>query len=279
MINKTEIDNVVALIQNSYPIKPTIGLVLGSGLGGFANQLQDRVTFKYKSLPGFCSSGVAGHVGELVLGSINGTNCAVMNGRVHYYEGYDMQQVTFPIRVLAALGINVLIVTNAAGALKSKMHPGSLMLISDHINLTGQNPLRGPNNNELGPRFPDMSLAYPFAARKILHEIAAAQSMTLHEGVYVGVTGPTYETPAEVRMLAALGADAVGMSTVAEVIVAVHAGMQVVGISVITNHAAGIAKHQLSHSEVQAIGAQVRPNFNKLLVQAVPRLSRLWSKD
>lgn len=266
----------IAAIRRVSSMLPNVGVVLGSGLGHFAECVANPCVIPYRSLPGFPEGGVVGHAGELVLGSVDGVECAIMSGRVHYYEGFDMTQVTFPIRVLAALGVQVVLITNAAGAINKALVPGSFMLISDHLNLTGQSPLRGPNDDRVGPRFPDMSQAYPVEGRRVLRDIAFAQGMTIHEGVYAGLAGPAYETPAEVRMLEILGADAVGMSTVAEVIVAVHASMKVVGLSVITNRAAGLAPTSLSHEEVREMGRRVQPQFASLLSQAVPRLSRLW---
>ncbi len=251
---------------------PVVGVVLGSGLGAFADQLEARVVVPYKDIPHFPTSSIAGHAGQLVLGAVRGVPCAVMNGRVHYYEGYDMRQVTFPMRVLKALGVTDVIVTNAAGSVNTAYRPGDFMVISDHINLTGQNPLHGPNDERMGPRFPDMTTAYGARGREALHGAARAKGLTLHEGVYVGLAGPSYETPAEIRMLRALGGDAVGMSTVAETIVAVHGGMRVAGLSVITNHAAGVGHAPLSHEEVKEVGARVQGALIGLLAEAVVRL-------
>ncbi len=253
-------------------MSPKVGVVLGSGLGAFAERLTNSTVIPYRSIPHFPVSSVAGHAGELVLGKLEGVYCAVMSGRVHYYEGYDIQQVTFPTRVLCALGVRSLLVTNAAGAVNPSYEPGDFMVINDHINLTGQNPLRGVNDERLGPRFPDMSSAYPLKARRALHEAAREVGFSLHEGVYAGLAGPSYETPAEIRMLQTLGADAVGMSTVAEVIVALHGGLNVAGLSVITNRAAGLGQASLSHEDVKQVGARVQGVFCDLLAKSVARL-------
>ncbi len=269
------IQEAVELVRRASALAPRVGVVLGSGLGAFAERVGARLVLPYRTIPHFPVSGVAGHAGELVLGTLDGVPCAVMSGRVHYYEGYDMQQVTFPMRVLAALGIETVLVTNAAGSVNPSYEPGSFMVISDHLNLTGANPLRGPNDERLGPRFPDMSSAYPAAARRALHEAGRAVGLTLYEGVYAGLAGPSYETPAEIRMLQRLGADAVGMSTVAEVIAAVHGGVTVAGLSVITNQAAGLGRTALSHDEVKQMGARVQGVLTDLLAHAVVRLSAI----
>lgn len=244
---------------------PRVGLILGSGLGGYADRLDDAVTIAYGELPGFPVSRVHGHAGRLVIGHRGGATCVAMQGRVHVYEGHRAADVAFPARVLVALGARVLIVTNAAGGLRSEWAPGALMLIRDHIDLLRDHPLRGDNDERLGPRFPDMTTAYAPALRGLVKEVAAAQGVHLEEGVYVAMPGPTYETPAEVRMLQVLGADATGMSTVPEVIVARHMGARVIGISCITNKAAGITGEPLSHDEVTETAARVRTTFEGLL--------------
>lgn len=244
---------------------PQVGMILGSGLGGFADRLEDAVAIPYGELPGFPASKVHGHAGRLVIGTRGGATCVAMQGRVHLYEGHRAAEVAFPARVLVALGARVLIVTNAAGGLNPSWPPGTLMLIRDHIDLLRDHPLRGPNDERLGPRFPDMTTAYPAALRDLVKEVAAAQGVALQEGVYVAMPGPTYETPAEVRMLQVLGADATGMSTVPEVIVARHMGARSIGISCITNQAAGITGEPLSHDEVTETAARVRSTFEGLL--------------
>lgn len=267
------IQEATELVHKASPTKPVVGVVLGSGLGAFAERVASRVVLPYRSIPHFPVSGVAGHAGELVLGTLEGVPCAVMSGRVHYYEGYDMEEVTFPVRVLAALGVRAMLVTNAAGSVNPAFEPGNFMVITDHVNLTGANPLRGHNDERLGQRFPDMSDAYPLVGRRALHEAARAVGVALHEGVYAGLAGPSYETPAEIRMLQRLGADAVGMSTVAEVIVAAHARIKVAGLSVITNRAAGLTQMALSHDEVKQMGVRVQGVLAELLAHAVIRLA------
>lgn len=249
--------------------QPKVGVVLGSGLGAFARCVSSHTVIPYREIPEFPQSSVTGHKGELLLGSIENIPVAVMSGRVHFYEGYSMDRVTFPVRVLAALGADVLLVTNAAGGANPTYAPGDFMIITDHINLTGQNPLIGHNDDRMGPRFPDMTEAYSVRGRDVLRRAAKAVGVSVHEGVYAGLSGPSYETPAEIRMLQKIGADAVGMSTVSEVIVARHAGMEVVGMSVITNRAAGLSEEPLSHEEVKEVGARVEGVFCDLLVKAV----------
>ncbi len=267
-----QIQEAAAAIKRVARVAPKVGLVLGSGLGAFTDRVSGKTVLSYKSIPHFPQSSVAGHAGELVLGHVGGVPTAVMSGRVHYYEGYDMREVTFPMRVLAALGVEAVLLTNAAGASNPAYEPGDFMIIVDHINLTGQNPLRGPNDERLGPRFPDMSSAYGPKGRRALHEAAREVGVSLHEGVYAGLAGPSYETPAEIRMLQRLGADAVGMSTVAEVIVAAHAGLRVAGLSVITNRAAGLGHTVLSHEEVKEVGERAKVPLSNILEKAVPLL-------
>ncbi len=250
-------------------LKPRVGIVLGSGLGAFTQELGSALAIPYGELPHFPVSSVTGHAGELVLGTLGGTPCAALSGRVHYYEGYDLERVGFPMRVLARLGVGTLIITNAAGAVNESFVPGDIMLITDHLNLTGANPLRGLNDERLGPRFPDMSDAYWRDGRRLVHQSAARVGVSLREGVYAGLAGPSYETPAEIRMLRTLGADAVGMSTVAEVIVAAHAGVRVLGLSIITNRAAGLSSTPLSHDEVKAVGLAVQGVLCDLLRSVV----------
>ena len=245
--------------------RPTIGLVLGSGLGDFADTLEDAVRIPYRDIPYFPVSTAPGHAGALVIGKRCGQVVAAMQGRIHYYEGHPMQTITFPIRVLAMLGVKNLVLTNAAGGANASYNPGTLMLISDHINFSGANPLIGPNLDSFGPRFPDVSDLYTKSLRTAVKEKAAAAGIHLEEGVYMMFTGPNYETPAEVRMAQILGADAVGMSTAPEALVAGHCGMRVVGISCITNHAAGVTEAKLDHSEVVEVANRVHNTFQKLL--------------
>ena len=245
--------------------KPEIGLILGSGLGVLAEEIQNPIIIPYQEIPHFLVSTVEGHMGQLVIGELGGKTVVAMQGRFHFYEGYPMSQVTLPVRVMKALGISKLLVTNAAGGINKNFEAGDLMVINDHINLMGFNPLIGKNIPELGPRFPDMSEGYSKELRKILFNVATKQQMVLQEGIYAAVMGPSYETPAEIRYLRAIGADAVGMSTAPEVIVANHCGLQVVGISCITNMAAGVLELKLSHDEVMETAEKVKEQFAKLV--------------
>jgi purine-nucleoside phosphorylase len=247
-------------------------VILGSGLGGFAGELADPVEVPYTAIPGWPRSTAAGHAGRLVLGRLGELHLAVMSGRVHYYEGYSMQEVTFGVRVLGTLGVRSLVVTNAAGGINLSLERGGLVLIADHINLQGTNPLIGPNDDSLGPRFPDMSEAYSKRYREIARAAAAGLGIALEEGVYAALTGPSYETPAEIRYLRAIGADLVGMSTVPEVIVANHMGMSVLGISCVTNMAAGILPQKINHEEVLETGRNVRETLVRLLRAVLPHL-------
>lgn len=242
-----------------------IGVVLGSGLGDYAKYLEDARILPYADIPGFPLSTVPGHAGELWSGLLHGKRVLMMRGRFHCYEGHPLNDVVLPVRVMARLGIKTLILTNAAGAVNVDFAPGDLMLITDFINFSGKNPLIGPNIDKLGPRFPDMSRAYDKRLRAIAGQVAAEKGIGLREGVYAWLNGPCYETPAEIRMLRVLGADAVGMSTVPETIAAVHAGLHVLGISCLTNMAAGILDTPLSHEEVTKTANRVREDFRSLL--------------
>jgi purine-nucleoside phosphorylase len=246
--------------------QPEWGLVLGSGLGFFAEEhITQPVFIPYADVPGFPQSTVEGHAGRFVCGKVAGKSVICMQGRFHYYEGYSLEQVVMPIRLMAALGVEKLMLTNAAGGICVDLLPGSLMLIKDHINLIGSNPLRGPNADEFGTRFPDMTEAYDRRLRRVALDIAARQGTSLREGVYLATSGPSFETPAEIRAFKHLGADAVGMSTVPECIVARHCGIKVAGISCITNSAAGLGQGTLSHEEVSATAAKVKDRFAALL--------------
>ncbi|WP_338553926.1 purine-nucleoside phosphorylase [Paenibacillus sp. KS-LC4] len=269
---KQQIQEAALFIQKEIGCYPEIGLILGSGLGILADLIEDATVIPYETIPHFPVSTVEGHAGELVSGLINGKRVVMMKGRFHLYEGYEAQAVTFPVRVLKAIGVNQLIVTNAAGGVNTAFEVGDLMLISDHINNMGKNPLIGPNDKELGVRFPDMSEAYSKRLIQVAYRVADRQHFTFREGIYMGNLGPTYETPAEVRMARILGADAVGMSTIPEVIVARHAGMEVLGISCITNKAAGILEQALSHEEVMEAAEQVKPKFLKLVLGIIEEL-------
>ena len=245
--------------------RPTIGMVLGSGLGDFADTLEDAVKIPYSQIPNFPVPSIAGHSGALVFGKKCGREVVVMQGRIHYYEGLPQQEITLPVRVLAALGVKTIVLTNACGGVNMSFTPGDLMLISDHINLSGGNPLIGPNLDAFGPRFPDMSDLYTASLRAAIREKAAEAGIPLQEGVYGMYSGPNYETPAEIRMYRVLGADTVGMSTVPEALVAGHCGMQVIGISCITNMAAGILPVKLNHAEVTETANRVAVKFRKLI--------------
>lgn len=248
---------------------PQIGIILGSGLGDLAEQLTDQTIIPYGKIPNFPVSTVSGHSGQLIIGKLAGKIVLAMQGRFHYYEGYSLHEATFPVRVMGELGIENLIVTNAAGGLNHDFQPGNIMLISDHINFAGLNPLRGPNSDELGLRFPDMTEAYSVSLRKIAQEAAKSLDIDLQAGVYCWVTGPSYETPAEVRLLRLLGGDAVGMSTVPEVIVANHGGLKVLGLSFITNLATGMGQGKLDHETVVATAEKGKNHFQKLVTKIV----------
>lgn len=272
-------------IKSKYSKQLDTVVVLGSGLGAFADDLENAVRIPYESIPHFARSTVEGHAGQLVLGEIDGQSIAVQQGRFHYYEGYDMDQVTFPMRTFGCMGIKNIILTNAAGSTSTEMTPGSLMLISDHLNCMGVNPLRGNNDERFGPRFPDMTHVYDREFQEIV--VAEAESIAqerfksgadkkltdfLHRGIYCALSGPTYETPAEVRLYRLLGADAVGMSTVPEAVAARHQGMRVAGISCITNFAAGMTDESINHQEVMETGARVAEVFKGLLRRVILRI-------
>ncbi|KMY54670.1 purine nucleoside phosphorylase [Bacillus sp. FJAT-27231] len=258
---REKIEKAAEFLKRESNKTPKIGLILGSGLGVLADEIESPVKIAYSRIPDFPISTVEGHAGQLVFGTLSGKEVVAMQGRFHYYEGYSFEQVTFPVRVMKALGVETIIVTNAAGGVNESFQPGDLMIITDHINNMGGNPLIGPNDSELGVRFPDMSEAYSKKLQKIAKETAERIHLSIREGVYVGNTGPVYETPAEVRMARILGGDAVGMSTVPEVIVARHSGMQVLGISCISNMAAGILDQPLTHDEVIETTERVRADF------------------
>ncbi|MGB2604726.1 MAG: purine-nucleoside phosphorylase [Candidatus Sulfotelmatobacter sp.] len=253
-------------------LRPRIGLVLGSGLGGFADSLTNAVRIPFSEIPAFPRSTAIGHAGQLVIGNVDPVAVAVMQGRVHLYEGYSVQQVAFPMRVFSRMGIRAVILTNAAGGINLNYQQGALVLIRDHINLQGVNPLTGPNDEGFGVRFPDMTHAYAKDYRAIAQEEAGRLGMTLHEGVYAALLGPSYETPAEINYLRTIGADLVGMSTVAEVITARHTGIKVLAISCVTNMAAGILDQPLSHQEVMETGERVKTSFEALLRAILPRI-------
>jgi purine-nucleoside phosphorylase len=268
----SRIQETVSVVAARSSRRPALGLILGSGLGSFADTLGQPIIIPFEELPHFPRPGVAGHGGNLIIGDVEGTTVAVLQGRVHVYEGYSMAEVVYPTRVLGGLGMRSMIVTNAAGGINLEFRPGDLMLISDHINLMGDNPLIGANVEELGVRFPDMSEPYSRPMLETALRIGAREGIALREGVYAGLTGPSYETPAEIRMLRTLGADAVGMSTVPEVIAANHMGIRVLGITCITNMAAGILPRKLTHREVLDTTARVKDQFAALLRGVIPAL-------
>lgn len=273
-----QIQKAVETIRARTTLAPKVGIILGSGLGSFADTLSAKTVIPYNELPDFPISSVAGHAGRLVVGVLDGAPVVAMQGRVHMYEGYGPQQVAFPARVLCALGIDSLVVTNAAGGIRADLEPGDLMMITDHVNLSGANPLVGHNDEKLGPRFPDMSTAYDPELCKLLRQTAKKLEVAIKEGVYVWLSGPSYETPAEIRMLRTMGIDAVGMSTVPEVIVAGHMGVRVAGVSCITNFAAGIGQKPLSHEEVGETAERVRDRFSKLLASFIPMVAKVPRK-
>ena len=266
-------DSAAQLILSRTALRPKIGLVLGSGLGAFADSLTDSVRVPYADIPSFPQSTAIGHAGRLVIGKAGEVPVAAMQGRVHLYEGYSAQQVAFPIRVFARLGIQSVILTNAAGGINLGYSQGALVLIRDHMNLQGSNPLVGPNDDRFGVRFPDMTQAYSRAYRGVAREEAVRLNIQLPEGVYAALLGPSYETPAEIEYLRRIGADLVGMSTVAEVIAARHMGLNVLAISCVTNMAAGILDQPLSHAEVMETGERVKTTFEALLRAVLPRIA------
>jgi purine-nucleoside phosphorylase len=262
-------------ILSKTKLRPQIALVLGSGLGAFGDDLSDATKIPYAKIPHFPRSTAIGHAGQLVVGTVGRTPVAVMQGRVHFYEGYPLKEVTFPMRVLGRMGVRAAILTCAcAGLDKERLKPGCLALFRDHINLQGSNPLVGPNESRFGPRFPDMTKAYSQQFRNIAHATAKEQGIELCEGVYVAITGPSYETPAEIRFLRGSGADMVGMSTVPEAIVARHMGIEVLAIGCITNFGAGMLDKPINHEEVLEVGRQVYGKFSKLLRALIPRIAQ-----
>ena len=274
-----QLDACAAFLRGKRDRVPAVGLVLGSGLGAFAERLKNRLAIPYEEIPHFpVPSGVVGHAGELVLGDVDSTPVAVLSGRVHFYEGRPMTDVVFPARALARLGVGAVVLTNAAGGVRRTFKPGDLMLLTDHINAFGTNPLIGPNEDSLGARFPDMSRVYDPGLRKLAKDTARSLRIPLREGVYLGNSGPSYETPAEIRAYRTLGADAVGMSTVPEAIALSHTGVRVLGISTITNMAAGILPKPLDHSEVLATTKKVGDRFVRLLTALVPKIGRALRK-
>ncbi len=267
------IDEAKAYIESRAAVWPSIAVALGSGLGAFADELNGRTEIRYSDIPGWPVSTAAGHAGKLILGRLGDLSVAVMSGRAHLYEGNTPWQSTFGVRVLRKLGARSIVLTNAAGGINLALQRGALVLISDHINLQGSNPLVGPNDDSLGPRFPDMSDAYSREFREIAKRVAAKLGIAVAEGVYAAMLGPSYETPAEIRFLRTIGADVVGMSTAAEAIVANHMGMKVLGISCVTNMAAGVLPQKIHHEEVLETGAMVRDSLVLYLKALLPKLA------
>lgn len=267
-----KINEAKDFIQSKINFTPEIGLILGSGLGVMGEEVENPVIIEYKDIPNFPVSTVEGHKSRFIFGTLKGKKVAVMQGRFHYYEGYKLQEVVFPVWVMKALGINNIIVTNAAGGINTSFRPADLMIIKDHINFTSVNPLIGPNIEEFGPRFPDMSEAYSRELSALVKQCAEELDIKVQEGVYVQMTGPSYESAAEIKALRILGADAVGMSTVPEVIVANHSGMKVLGISCISNMACGILDQPLSHHEVMETAEAVKSNFIKLIKAIIEKI-------
>ena len=267
-------EHATRIIRSRITVEPRIALVLGSGLGGFADDFEEAVAIPYEEIPGFVRSTAQGHAGRLVIGKVDSVPVLAMQGRVHYYEGYSLEEVTFPVRTFSLLGIKTLVLTNAAGGINVQLSQGALMVISDHLNLMGVNPLRGPNDERFGPRFPDMTAVYSPELQELVVEEAKTINVEVRRGIYCALSGPSYETPAEIHLLRTLGADAVGMSTVPEAIVARHTGLEVLGISCITNMAAGISDEPISHEEVMATGDRVRATFTELLQRVIGAINR-----
>jgi purine-nucleoside phosphorylase len=267
-----KIKETVDSVSMRSALRPQIGIVLGSGLGPVAEDLEESVSIPYGEIPHFHGTSVEGHPGRMLIGKFHGTPTVILQGRFHAYEGYSMEEVVFPTRVVCAMGIQTLVLTNAAGGINTRYRPGDLMLIEDHLNLMGDNPLKGPNLSQLGPRFPDLSEAYHPECLRILQEAASELEIPVHAGVYAGLLGPTYETRAEIRMFRTLGADAVGMSTVPESIAANHLGVRVAGVSCISNLPAGSTPQKLTHQEVIENGKLAAQKLKRLLGLAVPRL-------
>ena len=266
-------EHAARIIRSRTTETPRIAIILGSGLGAFADDFENAVSIPYEDITGFPRSTAAGHAGRLVIGKIDQVPLMAMQGRVHFYEGYSLEQVTFPIRVFKLLGIKTLILTNASGGVNVQFSQGALMIISDHLNLLGDNPLRGPNDTRFGPRFPDMTAVYSPELQEIVIEEAKALNVEVRRGIYAALAGPSYETPAEIHLMRTLGADAVGMSTVPEAIVARHMDLEVLGISCITNMAAGLSDEPINHDDVMATGDRVRETFTQLLRKVVGRIS------
>jgi purine-nucleoside phosphorylase len=268
-----KIKTAVSAIQARSSLKPVLGLVLGSGLGGIADEVTEKVIIPYTEIPGFHATSVKGHAGRLIIGKMSGIPIVLLDGRFHRYEGHSMEDVVLPTRVVITLGVKTLVLTNAAGGINTRFKAGDVMLIEDHLNLTGENPLVGKNLSDLGPRFPDLTEAYSKRCLDIFQTAATETKTAVHKGVYGGLMGPCYETPSEVKMLRTLGADAVGMSTVSESIAANHMGIEVAGLSCITNLAAGMSSDKLTHDEVIELSKVGAEKMKRLLVLALPRMA------
>ncbi|MEN3325582.1 MAG: purine-nucleoside phosphorylase [Acidobacteriota bacterium] len=267
-------EHATRVIRSRISIEPRVAVVLGSGLGGFADDFEEAVSIPYEDIPGFVRSTAQGHAGRLVVGKIDSVPVLAMQGRVHYYEGYSLEEVTFAVRTFGLLGVKTLVLTNAAGGINVQLTQGALMVISDHLNLMGVNPLRGANDERFGPRFPDMSAVYSRELQQLVINEAKTIGVEVRRGIYGALSGPSYETPAEIHLLRNLGADAVGMSTVPEAIVARHMGLEVLGISCITNMAAGISDMPINHEEVMATGDRVRETFAELLRRVIGAINQ-----
>lgn len=271
----TKILEASQFILSKISKKPKVGIVLGSGLGIYIDQIENKMVIPYQDIPHFKRTSVEGHSGALIIGEVKGVTVAALQGRLHAYEGYAMEDIVLPVRTLAAIGIEYLFLTNASGGINADFHPGNLVAISDHINLSGRNPLVGPNIAELGPRFPDMGNAYDAELRELLHTVGKNHHVDIKSGVYCSVLGPTYETPAEIRMLRTIGADMVGMSTVPEVIAANHLGLKVAGVACITNYAAGIKQEKLNHADVKLVAEKAMVGFATVLTETIGELNRM----
>lgn len=267
-----QLEETVSFVEKRLSDRPEIAVVLGSGLGPLAELIETPVRIPYAEIPHFAVSTVSGHAGELIFGSLKGRRVICMNGRVHYYEGYSFAEITFPIKLFKQLGVKTLILTNAVGGIKTSFAAGDLMIISDHLNLMGSNPLIGANNNALGPRFPDMSEVYSRRLQELARKTGKEIGLDLKTGVFAALTGPSYETPAEIRMLSILGADAVGMSVVPEAIIGNHMGLELLAISCVTNAAAGIQDQKLSHEDVQETAARITDDFTRLVSRIIEQI-------
>jgi len=270
----TKINESLVYLKSIHPSNPKLGIVLGSGLGIYVDHIEQKTIIPYKDIPHFKKTSVEGHAGALIFGKVHGVEVVALQGRFHPYEGHTMEEIVHPIRVFKALGVQSVILTNASGGINADFHPGDLVAISDHINLSGKNPLVGPNLNEIGVRFPDMSEAYNEELREVIIASAKKVGATIKAGVYCSVLGPSYETPAEIRMLKILGADLVGMSTVPEVIAAHHAGLKVAAVACVTNYAAGIKKEKLSHDDVKKVAEKAMLGFANILTETILELKK-----